>query len=115
MLAFVFLCLSAPLLLSGAVAIPGNALSTKPVIIDTDLCADVDDVGALAIANIVHNCGLCDLRAVTLNTRSRYGALAVSMAIARRQSWIPGSSDFERSLDDMQAPNIFRLLSTNFF
>jgi len=50
----------------------------RPVIIDTDLYSDVDDVGALAIANVLHNCGLCDLRGIAINTPSKYGALAVS-------------------------------------
>lgn len=51
----------------------------RPVIIDTDLYSDVDDVGALAIANVLHNCGLCDLRGIAINTPSKYGALAVSL------------------------------------
>ncbi|CZT18151.1 uncharacterized protein RCC_03991 [Ramularia collo-cygni] len=53
--------------------------TAKPVIIDTDFFSDVDDVGALAIANVLHNCGLCDLQAVMINTPSKYGALAASV------------------------------------
>jgi hypothetical protein len=49
-----------------------------PIIIDTDIYSDVDDVGALAIANILHNCGLADLRGVVVNERSKYGALAAN-------------------------------------
>lgn len=51
----------------------------KAIIIDTDIMSDVDDVGALAIANILHSCGLADLRAVMVNTQSRYGALATNV------------------------------------
>ncbi|KAG4216776.1 hypothetical protein PC116_g34743, partial [Phytophthora cactorum] len=50
----------------------------KPVVIDTDVFSDVDDVGALAVANVLHNYGLAELRGVAINTRSKYGALAVS-------------------------------------
>ncbi|KAI2619269.1 nucleoside hydrolase [Hypoxylon sp. NC1633] len=51
----------------------------KPILIDTDIFSDVDDVGSLAIANLLHNCGLADLRGVLVNTHSNYGALAVSV------------------------------------
>ncbi|KAL6696855.1 inosine-uridine preferring nucleoside hydrolase domain-containing protein [Trichoderma pleuroticola] len=50
----------------------------QPIIIDTDLFSDVDDVGALTIANVLHNCGLADLRGIVLNTPSQYGPLAAS-------------------------------------
>ncbi|KAK7757480.1 hypothetical protein SLS62_000495 [Diatrype stigma] len=51
---------------------------TKPIIIDTDIFSDVDDVGALAVANVLHNRGLVDLRGVVIDTNSKYGALAAS-------------------------------------
>lgn len=51
----------------------------KPVVIDTDIFSDVDDVGSLAIANVLHNYGLADLRGVVINTHSKYGALATSV------------------------------------
>jgi hypothetical protein len=57
------------------------ALSPQPIIIDTDILTDVDDVGALAIANILHTCGLADLRGVMISTHSRYGALATSVSL----------------------------------
>lgn len=58
-----------------------NAKShSQPIIIDTDIFGDVDDVGALAIANILHNCGLADLRGIAVNTNSRYGPLAASVS-----------------------------------
>ncbi|KAL7951980.1 inosine-uridine preferring nucleoside hydrolase domain-containing protein [Trichoderma barbatum] len=50
----------------------------QPIIIDTDLFSDVDDVGALAIANVLHNCGLADLRGIVINSPSQYGALGAS-------------------------------------
>ncbi|KAK8080930.1 inosine-uridine nucleoside n-ribohydrolase [Apiospora hydei] len=52
--------------------------SPKPIIIDTDIYSDVDDVGSLAVANVLHNCGLADLRGVVINERSKYGALAAN-------------------------------------
>jgi hypothetical protein len=53
----------------------------KPIIIDTDIFSDVDDIGALAVANALHNCGKADLQAVIINTPSEYGSLAASVRI----------------------------------
>ncbi|KAI1205412.1 nucleoside hydrolase [Annulohypoxylon truncatum] len=50
----------------------------KPIIIDTDIFSDVDDVGSLTVANVLHNYGLADLRGVAINTGSKYGALAAN-------------------------------------
>lgn len=62
-------------------------LNPKPIIIDTDIFSDVDDVGALAVANALHNCGKADLRAVMINTNSEYGSLAASVSPpARKQA-----------------------------
>ncbi|KAI1372640.1 nucleoside hydrolase [Hypoxylon crocopeplum] len=61
-----------------AIADSTSNYRSKPVIIDTDIFSDVDDVGSLAIANVLHSCGLADLRGVTVNTQSKYGALTVS-------------------------------------
>lgn len=57
-----------------------NSENTQAILIDTDIFGDVDDVGALYVANILHNCGLADLRGVAVNTNSQYGALAVSVS-----------------------------------
>lgn len=51
----------------------------RPAMIDTDIMSDVDDVGALAVANVLHNCGLADLRGIAINSHSKYGALAASV------------------------------------
>ncbi|XXG94879.1 hypothetical protein Hte_001138 [Hypoxylon texense] len=56
-----------------------STIRRKPIIIDTDVFSDVDDVGSLAIANGLHNYGLADLRGVIVNTHSEYGALTVSV------------------------------------
>ena len=53
--------------------------------LDTDIMTDVDDVGALAVANVLHNCGLADLRGVAINTHSVYGSLATSVS---RNGWL---------------------------
>lgn len=57
-----------------------NSENPQPILIDTDIFGDVDDVGALYVANILYNCGLADLRGVAVNTNSQYGALAVSVS-----------------------------------
>lgn len=55
-------------------------LNPKPLVIDTDILSDVDDIGAIAVANTLHNCGMVDLQAVIINTPSQYGALAASVS-----------------------------------
>ena len=57
-------------------------IGAKPIIIDTDIFSDVDDIGALAVANTLHNCGIVDLQAVVINTESEYGSLAASVGHA---------------------------------
>ena len=57
----------------------------QPIIIDTDLFSDCDDAGAIAIANVLHNCGLADLRGIAINTHSHYGALAANVRTAQAQ------------------------------
>lgn len=54
---------------------------SQPVslIIDTDLSGDVDDVGALAIANALVDKGEAKLLAVMVNTPSRWGAPAAEV------------------------------------
>ncbi len=47
----------------------------KNVILDTDLGSDVDDVGALALANILHNKKAINLLCVTHTTSGLYGPL----------------------------------------
>lgn len=47
------------------------------LVIDTDFCTDVDDVGALAVAHALADAGRATIRAVLLDTRSRFGPRAV--------------------------------------
>ena len=47
----------------------------KNVILDTDLGSDVDDVGAVALANILHNKKIINLLCVTHTTSGLYGPL----------------------------------------
>ena len=56
--------------------IASTSSHAQAILIDTDIMSDVDDVGAIAVANVLHNCGLADLRGITINTHSKYGALA---------------------------------------
>lgn len=51
--------------------------SVPALIIDTDFFADVDDVGALAVAHRHARRGLCTIAAITLNTPSRFGVPGV--------------------------------------
>ena len=81
MLSVSFRRLAVLVLLSAATAhCLSTELSPKPIIIDTDIFSDVDDIGAIAVANTLHNCGIVDLRAVIINTPSEYGALAASVS-----------------------------------
>ncbi|KAK6439483.1 hypothetical protein LTR95_004316 [Oleoguttula sp. CCFEE 5521] len=52
-------------------------IHAKPIIIDTDIYSDVDDLGALAIANVLSNFGVAELKGVVVSTGSEYGALTV--------------------------------------
>jgi hypothetical protein len=65
-----------------------KTLLHKPIIIDTDIFSDVDDIGALAVANALHNCGLIDLQAVIINTESEYGSLAASVSLFSGQEYL---------------------------
>lgn len=58
--------------------------SAQAIIIDTDIYSDVDDVGSLAVANVLHNCGLADVRGIMINTHSHYGALAANVRSSLR-------------------------------
>lgn len=66
----------------------------QPIIIDTDLFSDVDDVGALTIANVLHNCGLADLRGVVISSPSHYGALGASVCIT------PYTAEYPRNIEE---------------
>lgn len=57
----------------------GASVQPQPILIDTDIMSDVDDVGAIIIANVLHNCGLADLRGIAINTHSKYGSLAANV------------------------------------
>ena len=59
-----------------------NTRSGQPIMIDTDIMSDVDDVGALTVANVLHNCGLADLRGIVINTHSEYGSLAANVTVS---------------------------------
>ncbi len=48
-----------------------------PVIVETDIFSDVDDVGALALVHAFADRGRAELLSVGVNTRSRYGHQAV--------------------------------------
>lgn len=72
---------TALLLLCGLTIATDTKGHGQPIIIDTDLFGDVDDVGALTIANVLHNCGLADLKGIAINTPSQYGAPAASVCV----------------------------------
>lgn len=68
----------APMLLCATSALT----SSKPVVIDTDIFSDVDDVGALAVANVLHNHGMANIRGVMINSNSIYGAQAAGVSLS---------------------------------
>ena len=55
---------------SGANLHDNTDLTPKPIIIDTGIFSDVDDIGAVAVANTLHSYGKEDLRAIVTNTPS---------------------------------------------
>lgn len=61
------------------VAVASTSKYGQAILIDTDIMSDVDDVGAITVANVLHNCGLADLRGIAINTHSKYGALAANV------------------------------------
>lgn len=61
----------------GVLKLNRNDLYTKQIIIDTDLGGDCDDVGAVSLANIMHNQGLIDIKAITYTTSLEWGPLCV--------------------------------------
>ncbi|CAO2650807.1 Nn.00g091040.m01.CDS01 [Neocucurbitaria sp. VM-36] len=73
-----FLVSTAFLLSSSFTFAAATRRSGQPIIIDTDLFSDADDVGALTIANVLHNCGLAELKGIAINTPSQYGAPAAN-------------------------------------
>jgi hypothetical protein len=95
MLSISFRCLALFVLLSAIANCLSTELSPKPIIIDTDIFSDVDDIGAIAVANTLHNCGIVDLRAVIINTPSEYGALAASVStlLSTTKKEAPGSQN----------------------
>ena len=62
---------------NGATTSPRH--EARPILIDTDIMSDVDDVGAITIANVLNNCGLADLLGIAINTHSKYGSLAANV------------------------------------
>lgn len=66
-------------LAGSASALAESTGGSQPVIIDTDIFGDVDDVGALTVANTLQNCGLADVKGIAINTHSKYGALAANV------------------------------------
>ena len=57
-----------------------SSTQRQSVIIDTDIFGDVDDIGALTVANVLHNCGLADVKGIAIDTASKYGALAANVS-----------------------------------
>jgi len=74
-----------------ALAVLANA-ERKKLIIDTDIFSAVDDVGALAIANVFHNAGHAEIVGVMVNTPSKWGPLAVSVCTLLRYPPFPSSN-----------------------
>ena len=62
----------------GASSQEADAMGPARLVIETDYFSDVDDVGALAVAHALADCGEVELAAVSINTPSRYGVGAVA-------------------------------------
>ncbi|MBA8794201.1 inosine-uridine nucleoside N-ribohydrolase [Friedmanniella endophytica] len=88
-----------------------------PVIIETDVCADVDDVGALALVHEAADRGAARLLAIGVNTPSRWGHRAVAVINRFFDRPVPlGILDPDRHPpDDSVAERDYaRLLATRF-
>lgn len=77
----------------GRLAESASSSQRQSVIIDTDIFGDVDDIGALTVANVLHNCGLADVKGIAIDTPSKYGALAASVSFFSAFS-TPGASKY---------------------
>lgn len=81
-----------------ATALAALANARKKLIIDTDIFSAVDDVGALAIANVFHNAGDAEIVGVMVNTPSKWGPLAVSVRPLSKHFPVLGPKLFWRLL-----------------
>lgn len=99
-------------LAGSAGALAKSTGGSQPVIIDTDIFGDVDDVGALTVANTLQNCGLADVRGIAIDTHSKYGALAANVRFITcdRSCRDPNSFLIERLSVLILGTEIFQLL-----
>jgi hypothetical protein len=99
-------------LAGSAGALAESTGGSQAVIIDTDIFGDVDDVGALTVANTLQNCGLADVKGIAINTHSKYGALAanVRFIICKHSRRNPDSFLIERLSVLILGTGIFQLL-----
>jgi len=69
------------LMIASLLAIPilviAQDVQPKKIIYETDMCVDVDDVGALAVIHALMNKGECELLAVCYNEVNQYGPSAI--------------------------------------
>ena len=70
--------LAVPLLLVFTHLVASTSAATVKLIIDTDAGFDVDDVGAIAVANALQDAGECDIIAVSHTNGFEKGIGAVS-------------------------------------
>jgi inosine-uridine nucleoside N-ribohydrolase len=84
-----------------------------PIVIETDLCDDVDDAGALAVAHALADAGLVDIRGIGINTsghwshsaarviNSYYGRPAIPVGILHPITDAIGPEDYARAISRM--------------
>ncbi|WP_168200979.1 nucleoside hydrolase [Allokutzneria sp. NRRL B-24872] len=64
---------------TATLVVPVTPAAPVPLIIDTDICAAVDDVPALAMANLMHSKREAKLLGVMVDTKGEAGAAAVDV------------------------------------
>ncbi|GAA4007238.1 hypothetical protein GCM10022247_31570 [Allokutzneria multivorans] len=64
---------------AATLVVPVTTTAPVPLIIDTDICAAVDDVPALAMANLMHSKREAKLLGVMVDTKGEAGAAAVDV------------------------------------
>lgn len=94
----------------GVFKIDNGKKQAKKLFIDTDIGADCDDAGALAIANILKNNGFIDILGITYTTSSKWGPACIDsidtyfgngdieIGTTSRQNYCENINEFQRVL-----------------
>ncbi len=79
----------------------------KKIFIDTDLGGDCDDVGAIALANILNRLGECELIGMTHTTSSNWGPACIDIINGFYGNHIPLGATMEKGFFDGERYNTY--------